>query len=167
MASFPAGIRLDIACGANKNRGFVGLDIRPLPGVDIVCDVNQHPWPLEDECCIQAMASHLLEHIPGVAIDNGHTRFPFIEFMDEVWRILRPGCEFYIVVPHGNSQGFMQDPTHVNAMNQTRWAYFDPINGGNLYQIYKPKPWEIRDINWSPEANMEVVLAKRGLNGYA
>jgi len=158
-----AGIKLDIACGGHKNPDFVGLDIRSLPNVDIVWDVNMHPWPLPDDCVIMATASHLLEHIPGVVIDNGHTRFPFLEFMDEVWRIMRVGCEFYIVVPHGSSQGYMQDPTHCNAMNQTRWAYFDPVNGGNLYAIYRPKPWEIRDIKWSPEANMEVVLAKRPL----
>ena len=30
-----SGIRLDIGCGANKQPNFVGIDLRPLPGVDI------------------------------------------------------------------------------------------------------------------------------------
>ena len=43
-----SGIRLDIGCGANKAPGFVGMDMRALPGVDIVHDVEQYPWPLPD-----------------------------------------------------------------------------------------------------------------------
>lgn len=155
------GIRLDIGCGANKQDGFVGLDMRDLPGVDVVWDFLRMPWPLPDGCALMAMASHVLEHIPGAAIDGGRTRFPFVEFMDEVWRVLRVGGEFAIAVPHGNSFGYQQDPTHCNAMNEARWAYFDPLNESALWTIYRPKPWRIKSLMWSPEANMEVVLVKR------
>ena len=58
-----AAIRLDLGCGANKQPGFVGMDIRALPGVDIVHDVEDIPWPLPDGCCMAIMASHLVEHI--------------------------------------------------------------------------------------------------------
>ena len=54
------GILLDIACGANKQPGYVGLDIQQLPGVDIVHDLNVHPWPLPDECVLRAIASHIV-----------------------------------------------------------------------------------------------------------
>ena len=117
------GIRLDIACGANKQPGgFVGLDVQALPGVDIVHDLNVHPWPLPDECALMAMASHIVEHIPKVMIYYGPdqkrmvTWFPLIAFMDEVWRILKPGGEFAIAAPHGYSLGYQQDPTHASAL---------------------------------------------------
>jgi len=58
-----SGIRLDIGCGANKNPGFVGMDIRPLPDVDIVQDVEEFPWPLPDESVLMAVCSHVVEHI--------------------------------------------------------------------------------------------------------
>lgn len=159
-----SGIRLDIGCGANKQGpDWVGLDVRKLPGVDVVWDINKHPWPLPDGSVNLAMASHVLEHIPPVAFINGETHFLFIEFMDEVWRILKPDCQFAIAVPHGNSQGYLQDPTHCNAMNEARWAYFDPLHPSGLYGIYKPKPWKIANgfPSWDPTANMEVVLIKR------
>lgn len=159
-----AGIQLDIGCGASKqSEAWVGMDIRNLPGVDIVHDFNVHPWPLPDECCNMILASHVLEHVPGVAIIDGKTRFLFVEFMDEAWRILKPDGKFAIAVPHGSSQGFLQDPTHVNAMNEARWAYFDPLHPSGLYKIYKPKPWKIADgfPQWNPSANMEVLLIKR------
>ena len=157
------GIQLDIACGANKQPGYVGLDIQPLPGVDIVHDLNVHPWPLPDECAIRAFASHIVEHIPKVALDGGKTRFPFIEFMDEVWRVLKPGGEFAIACPHGSSQGFLQDPTHASGLNEMTWAYFDPEHP--FYGFYKPKPWRVKFINWNPAWNMEIVLVKEAENG--
>ena len=89
-----AGIRLDIGCGANKQDGFVGIDMQPLPGVDIIWDVNIHPWPLPDECALVAMCSHLVEHIPPCIVTAEGTRWPFLEFMDEVWRLLKPNGEF-------------------------------------------------------------------------
>jgi SAM-dependent methyltransferase len=152
-----AGIRLDIGCGANCQSGFVGMDIRALSGVDIVHDVEMIPWPLEDECVLQAVSSHVVEHI------NPH-KFGFVNFMDEVWRVLKPDAQFAIACPHGASPGFLQDPTHCNALNETTWSYFDPLcpyTGGALYRIYKPKPWRIEHLSWSPAANIEVILSKR------
>lgn len=153
-----AGIRLDIGCGANKQGPtWVGMDVRDLPGVDIVHDVEKYPWPLPDECVSVAVASHLVEHI------NPH-KGGFIRFMDEVWRVLQVDGEFAIAVPHGASPGFLQDPTHCNPCNEATWAYFDPLEPntqGLLYKIYKPKPWKIKHLSWDPAANIEVVLVKR------
>lgn len=153
-----AAIDLDIGCGANKQPGFVGIDIRALDGVDIVHDVEVYPWPLPDDCVRRAVASHLVEHI------NPH-KGNFIQFMNEVWRIMKVGGEFMIATPHGYSQGYLQDPTHCNPCNEWTWAYFDPFEkqtGGHLYNIYKPKPWRIKYLSFSPAANIEVILVKRG-----
>ena len=155
------GFFLDIGCGRNKQQGFVGMDAQLLPGVDLVWDVNVHPWPLEDETVKMAMCSHLIEHIPSVAFIDGKTRNLFIEFMDEVWRILVPEGEFAIAYPHGSSQGFLQDPTHVHAMNESTWCYFDPLHPTHFYQFYQPKPWKIKSLSWNPVGNCEVVLIKR------
>lgn len=161
-----AGVRLDIGCGANKQPNFIGIDVQELPGVDIVHDVNIHPWPLPDECATGAMCSHLVEHIPPVAFrPDGRTWFPFIEFMDEVWRILKPDGQFAISCPHGWSAGYLQDPTHCNALNENTWYYFDPDTAnGLLYSFYKPKPWKVETLYWDLSANMEVILRKIGKN---
>lgn len=146
------GIMLDIACGANKQRGgFTGIDVRPLPGVDIVHDLNAYPWPLEDGSVLTAVCSHYIEHIPP-------HNFGFIKFMNELWRIMIPGGEVAIVTPHGNSQGYLQDPTHCNPCNESTFLYFTP--GHPLYEIYRPKPWQIKYIVASPTVNIEVVMVK-------
>lgn len=156
------GIRLDIGCGENKNPGFVGIDILPLKGVDIVWDLEEFPWPLPDECVLTATASHVLEHI------NPH-KGVFIKFMDEVWRILKPGAQFAFVVPHASSPGYQQDPTHVNMINETTMHYFDPdpefrTIGPQLYNFYKPKPWKIINQPYNPMGNLECLLEKRALD---
>lgn len=158
-----SGIRLDIGCGGNKTPGFVGMDLRSLDGVDIVHDVESYPWPLPDESVLCAVASHLVEHIAPA-------RFGFINFMNEVWRVLKVGGEFAIATPHGYSPGYLQDPTHCNPCNEATWSYFDPEEpntGGMLWRIYQPKPWRIKFLSWDPAANIEVVLVKRALSEVA
>ena len=148
------GIRLDIGCGANKQAGYVGMDIRPLPGVDIVQDLEEFPWPLEDESVLTALASHVIEHI------NPH-KGVFLKFMDEVWRVMKPGGQFAIAVPHGASPGFLQDPTHCNPCNEATFFYFDPEHPSGLWNIYKPKPWKIEQLYLGANMFLEVLLVKR------
>ena len=151
------GIRLDIGCGENKMEGFVGMDIRPMNGVDIVQDLEKFPWSLPNDCVTVAVASHVVEHInPAGGI--------FLKFMDEVWRVLKPDAEFMIAAPYYSSPGFAQDPTHCNMVSEITWEYFDPlapVTKGQLYKIYKPKPWKIKYNTWSNNGNLECVLIKR------
>jgi len=155
-----AGIQLDLGCGEHKQPGFVGIDVRDLPGVDIIHDLNVHPWPLPDECAIRIMASHLVEHIPPVAVGPLGTWFPFMAFMDEVWRIAKPGGELMISAPYWTSPGFAQDPTHINAISEVTFAYFDPMHHSGLWGIYKPKPWYYSYVSFDPQWSIEVLLRK-------
>lgn len=149
------GIKLDLGCGANKQPGFVGLDSRALPGVDIVHDFETFPWPLPDRCASLIVASHVVEHVDP----HGGV---FMRFMDEAWRILKYGGQFMIATPYAGSFGYFQDPTHCNPCNEATWAYFDPLESdGILYKIYKPKPWKIVISTWHVNGNMEIVLEKR------
>jgi SAM-dependent methyltransferase len=153
-----SGIMLDVGCGENKQPGFVGMDARPLDGVDIVHDWNVYPWPLPDGCVLTAVASHVVDHVNPA--DGG-----FLRWMDELWRVMRVGGEVAIATPHGLSQGFRQDPTHCNPMDEATFSYFDPDHP--LWTIYKPRPWQIKPgcLFWNPMANIEIVLVKRGDNG--
>ena len=147
-----AGIRLDIGCGANKQGPtWVGIDFQALPGVDLVHDLMQFPWPLESESVLVAVASHVVEHIPPHNLG-------FVRWMDEVWRVMRPGGEFAITTPHGWSAGYLQDPTHCNPCNENTWLYFAKAHP--FWGFYKPKPWIIKYLSWDYSANIEVVLVK-------
>jgi hypothetical protein len=133
------------------------MDHQPLPGVDIVHSWNDMPWPLPDESCVQILASHVVEHVNPA--DGG-----FLRWMDECWRILKPGYTLAIVAPYATSHGMFQDPTHINFVNETTFAYFDPEHysaGGLLYSFYTPRPWRVEQCYWDPNASIEVIMRKR------
>lgn len=146
-----AGIFLDIGCGKNKQPGFVGMDRLELPGVDIVHDWNDYPWPFPNNCVNAAMASHVVEHVNPA---DGN----FIKWMDELWRICKVGANVSLIYPHGYSQGYLQDPTHCNACNEVTPYYFDPRHP--LYDVYGPKPWHVLSVNWSPVTSVVAIMEK-------
>lgn len=152
-------MKLDIGCGNHKDLGWTGIDIQPLPGVDIVHDLNVHPWPIEANSVEQAKAWHIIEHIPPVCVTEKGTRRPFLEFMDECWRVLETGAKLDIETPYGSSQGFMHDPTHCNMVDELTFEHFDP--SFHRYQTYKPRPWRIVSQSWTADGNVNVVLEKR------
>ncbi len=182
-------VSLDVGCGAYKRHGSIGMDIRPLEGVDIVHDINQFPWPIPDEVCMIVTASHVAEHIPKwganpqihllaeLLIKNGIVSRKDIEknvgetqifsylmrFMDEIWRISKVGGQLAMVLPYAGSMGFYQDPTHTSPISEATWFYFDPEHESHLWNIYQPKPWKIEINSYQINGNLEIVLSKREL----
>lgn len=152
-------MRLDIGCGRHKDQGWVGMDIQALDGVDIVHDLNVHPWPVESESVEAAKAWHIVEHIPPVAVTERGTRRPFLEFMDEAWRVMRVGGRLDVETPYGSSDGFLHDPTHCNPCDELTFEHFDP--DFRRYLTYQPKPWRIVSLRWDRGSNLNVVLEKR------
>lgn len=151
---------VDIGCGANKQgKEWFGIDYRPLEGVDLVQDLEKFPWCVPSESFDTAVCNHVIEHIQP-------THGIFIEFMNEAWRILKPGGNIMIGAPYATSVGMFRDPTHVNFINEETWSYFDPFDqlyNGSLYHIYSPLPWLIKINTWHTSGNIEVVLVKRNI----
>lgn len=141
------GINLDLGCGEAKRVNWVGMDKRPLKGVDIVHDIQELPWPIPDSICHQVLMSHIWEHIePKYRV----------QVMDEVWRVLKPNGRLLLSVPYATSRGAYQDPTHYPCPNELTFTYFDPTHP--LWQVYKPKPWRLMQNNYKLIGNMEVIL---------
>lgn len=168
-----SGIKLDIGCGANKHApDWVGMDSQNLPGVDVVHDLLDIPYPFPDESVLTAIASHVLEHIPKTQVIERKGKLttinPLIMVMDEMWRIMKFDGQFAIAVPHGRSDGFMWDPTHASPLHELTWSYFDPLWGNGWYQFYRPKPWKAQLVDNGqriPETGtMEVIMTKRRMD---
>ena len=60
---------------------------------------------------------HVLEHL-------GRDTDTFLAIWKELYRVAAPGATVRIVVPHPRHQDFLQDPTHVRAMNENSWLYY-------------------------------------------
>ncbi len=85
-----------------------------------------NPIPFDDCEFDSISAFDFIEHIPRVLPkpNSEETRFPFIDLMNEVWRVLKPDGIFYAVTPAYPSPEAFQDPTHVNIITCKTHEYF-------------------------------------------
>ena len=108
--------QLNLGCGRNVQQGWINLDSAALPGVDIVCDLEnlrQAPIDLPGETVERFLLSHVIEHIRDA-----------LGLMQELWRLATPGAIAVIHVPHGGSDDAWEDPTHVRAYFPGSFGYF-------------------------------------------
>ena len=95
-------LKLDLACGDNKEKGFQGVDIMPTSSTDCVHDLRVIPWPWESDSVDEARCSHFFEHLRP---DERVT------FMNELFRVLKPGAGCMFITPLGHDRQ-VQDFTH-------------------------------------------------------
>lgn len=99
-------VRVDLGCGKKKQPGFIGIDRYPLPGVDIIADMNKG-LPLADNSADYLVASHSLEHVDD-----------FIFTMQEIYRVCKHMALVCIVAPYYHTSANMANPFHRQAFNE-------------------------------------------------
>jgi len=114
---------LDLGCGAvpknpfNANEVF-GIDLRNSPDERIrYADLSVDAIPHSDDTFEYVTAYDFIEHIPRV-LYMPQRRNPFIELMNEVWRVLKPNGTFLSVTPAYPHAAVFMDPTHVNVITE-------------------------------------------------
>lgn len=107
-------MRLDLGAGKNKKEGFIGVDVRPFEGVDVVADLTKQ-WPWQDETVDEVHASHVVEHF---------TASERIHFVNELHRVLRKGGKAQIITPHWASARAYGDLTHQWPPVSEFWYYY-------------------------------------------
>lgn len=100
---------VDLGCGPRKAPGAFGVDHYPYDGVDLVADLDEVPWPIEDNRFSTIIASHIIEHVADP-----------VAFMCEIHRIGQRGTEVHITTPHFSSVSSYKDPTHRRHLS-ARW----------------------------------------------
>jgi len=87
------GLRLNLGAGHVALDGYVNVDMRELPGVDIVARLDD--LPVEPHSVVEIFSSHVLEHFPVEQLDR--QMLPY-------WvTLLAPGGVFRAVVPDGGA----------------------------------------------------------------
>lgn len=125
---------LDLGCGTKAKNPFNadelhGIDVREnlaenIKSADLVVD----PIPHDDESFEYITAFDFIEHIPRL-IYAPQRRNAFIELMNEVYRVLKPGGMFLSSTPGYPHAVTFRDPTHVNFItDETFPLYFDTVN---------------------------------------
>lgn len=122
---------LDLGCGLQPKNPFnaqevYGIDVRDAAEAHIVkADLVIEPIPFPDDSFDYVTAHDFLEHVPRL-IYLPQRRNAFVEVMNEIHRVLKPGgvfMSFTPAFPHGPA---FRDPTHVNIITEETFPlYFD------------------------------------------
>ncbi len=106
-------LALDLGSGGRAQPGTYAVDHLPLPGVDVVADLNAPFDLLPDGCVDRIHSRHAFEHVRE-----------FLPLMREIHRVLRPGGTAEITVPHFSNVYAYSDPTHVRFFGLYTMFYF-------------------------------------------
>tara|TARA_R100001509_G_scaffold145437_1_gene102068 strand:+ start:342 stop:845 length:504 start_codon:yes stop_codon:yes gene_type:complete len=126
-------LSIDLGCGNNPQNPYqadklIGIDIVGDPTRDIVgCRVGYESVPLPDSTASYITAFDFIEHVPRTMYYKDEFVNPFINLMNEVYRLLKPGGLFHASTPAFPHPEAFQDPTHVNFITDQTIGYF---NGG-------------------------------------
>ncbi len=124
---------LDLGCGPVPRNPYgrdemFGVDLSGSTEGGAIRRANlvTQPIPFDTDSFESVSAYDFLEHVPRVMLtpDGQDTRFPFIELMNEIWRVLKPRGMLYASTPAYPHKAVFQDPTHVNIITVDTHEYF-------------------------------------------
>ena len=81
--------RLHWGCGDSATQGWINADVRPRPGVNLVCDIRQG-LTLPESSITYAASVHALQEIPLADL---------VPALSELRRVLKPGGVLRLCVP--------------------------------------------------------------------
>lgn len=150
--------QIDIGCGANKKAGYFGIDVDSYEGVDRVQDLRFTKLPFSDNQLADVYCSHFLEHL------DFHEN---IHLFNEVYRVLRVGGIFEIIVPHGMSYAQVVDLSHKSAWTEDTFGYFTPGNKYHYSWFYEHNGKRVPVINrWKILFNNQTPPVKYSAEGW-
>jgi SAM-dependent methyltransferase len=159
-------MKLHLGCGRTRLRDFVNIDVVNGPAVDLVmdfdaCGAGGAAFPYPDDSVEESFASHLIEHL----------RSP-LPFMQELWRVTRPGGVATFLCPYGSSDDAFEDPTHVRQYFIQSWGYFSQLFYWRADYGYRGD-WDARRLvldldraryaGRSPEELLDLVMTRRNV----
>lgn len=179
---------LDLGCGGVPRNPYqrgelCGVDIQPLvlPDIDYrSANLSIDPIPFPDNHFQSVSAFDFIEHVPRIlpTSDGQNTRFPFIELMNEVWRVLAPGGLFYAITPAFPDPDAFVDPTHVNIITDQTHTYFcgDEPKGAmygfdgrfdakRVLWVHGPSSYDVSNVNGSPDRLARLPSRHTGAKG--
>ena len=120
---------IDLGCGKAMKNPFLatnvcGVDLQGDISRDVKgADLNIEKIPFPDSSFDYCTAYDFIEHVPRV-IYSPDRRLPFVELMNEIYRVLKDDGIFLSVTPAYPTPEAFQDPTHVNFITEDTFKYY-------------------------------------------
>jgi len=114
-------LKLDWGCGWNRESGFLGVDIKDLKCVDIVCDM-EGILDLPDESCQIIRSQHFIEHLDIIEV---------IFIFEEWLRLLKVGGKLHIYFP---DMALIQ--RYVNEARALDFAFGQQVDSWDIHKSF-------------------------------
>jgi len=145
-------LRLDLGCGEVKHPDCIGLDVRPLSGVDCVLDMERQPLPFDDRSVSYIYSSHFLEHT---------TRLDAV--LAEISRVCADGAQLELWTPYSwHSHGLL--PGHTTFFME-EYYYFVCVYYREAWQklVGVDAHWVLNGIHYSISEETQALLRQRNI----
>lgn len=164
---------IDLGCGSSPRNPFgaekvYGIDI--VKRDDLVEDniffeksnLILESIPYENNTFDSVSAYDFFEHIPRVVVNNNETFLPFINLMNEIYRVLKDGGELYAITPIYPKESAFVDPTHVNFISKNTYKYFcEPDLWAKMYGYNgRFEIIRVQIVNFDYEVNQKIGFKK-------
>lgn len=144
--------KINLGCGTDIKPGWLNVDLVQTSPDVMVWDLNNTPYPIDDESSNEVQAVDVLEHLlPGSLI-------PFIE---ECHRIMAPGGTLFIQTPRYDADFLWIDPTHVRGFHERSMDFFDPDTPfGKSTGFYSQAKFKV-EVETLANKNLRFWMVKR------
>ena len=135
-----------------RRDGWFTVDTTGNP--NLMCDLNKFPYPFKTSSASKVQSFHLIEHLENP-----------LEFVLEMWRILRNGGCLFLKVPYGNTT--QKNPFHKHDFLPEWFKMFERSSSpyankiiGEMYKV-KVKVLSGKFRFWKPyEIQVKMVAIK-------
>lgn len=107
--------KLHLWCWSDAKPGYINQDIIKFPWVDLVFDLDNFPYPFDENSLDEVYSAHVLEHVTDLG-----------QVMEELTRICKSGAQIKVIVPYFSNPGTRADYTHKRWFTTGTFAYFHP-----------------------------------------
>lgn len=128
---------LDLGCGNEKQvPEAIGIDKQETASAaDLIIDIEKEGIPYGANKVDAIYARMFAEHVDAA------------ELLAECHRVLKPGGELYLTVPHPFTSGFWQDWTHTIQPGLTVDGISYLAEAHNMNYEHELRSWDIEDID--------------------
>lgn len=125
-------MKFNLGCGNDYRQGWINVDKRSELRPDLIVDLEQFPWPIEDDCADEILLRQVLEQL-------GEGGSALHRVMQELYRISKPDAIIHVQVRHPRHDSFLAVPAHARPILPETFSYFDLATAESWQESREPR----------------------------
>ncbi len=114
-------MKLNLGCGKKYIDGWINVDFYDDSKCDVTHDLEEFPWPWEDDSVSEIRIIHTLEHL-------GADWKVYIKILQEMYRVCEDDALIHVNAPSPWHWNYISDPTHVRRVTPDGLVYLIHIS---------------------------------------